>query len=149
MKAPSNARPAIARRTRSDRFLAALEPFIGDAPLPRPKPAAKPAAKPASVRVERKTSDTPWPERKSPAPSSMAETTRSTSRPTPPHGKKPVTPPAERPAKARTPAKDVIEEIDPFQPPKPTWEERLGPIGIAICAIVACAVAWLVTWKWF
>jgi hypothetical protein len=30
-----------------------------------------------------------------------------------------------------------------------SWEERLGPIGIAFIAIVACAAAWLVTWKLF
>jgi len=30
-----------------------------------------------------------------------------------------------------------------------SWEDRLGPIGIALIAIVACAAAWLVTWKLF
>jgi serine/threonine protein kinase len=30
-----------------------------------------------------------------------------------------------------------------------SWDERLGPIGVAIAALVACAVAWLLTWKLF
>jgi serine/threonine-protein kinase len=30
-----------------------------------------------------------------------------------------------------------------------SWEERLGPVGIAIFALVACAIAWFVTYKFF
>src|SRR5262249_25438716 len=30
-----------------------------------------------------------------------------------------------------------------------TWEDRLGPIGIAISALVVCALAWLLTWGAF
>jgi serine/threonine-protein kinase len=30
-----------------------------------------------------------------------------------------------------------------------SWEERIGPIGIAVFAIVACAIAWFVTYKFF
>ncbi|HMF13868.1 MAG TPA: protein kinase [Gemmataceae bacterium] len=30
-----------------------------------------------------------------------------------------------------------------------SWEERLGPVGIAVFAIVACAIAWFVTYKFF
>jgi serine/threonine-protein kinase len=30
-----------------------------------------------------------------------------------------------------------------------SWEDRLGPVGIAIFAIVACALAWFVTYKFF
>jgi len=30
-----------------------------------------------------------------------------------------------------------------------SWEERLGPMGIAIGAVVACALAWLLTWGLF
>ena len=32
---------------------------------------------------------------------------------------------------------------------KSSWEEKLGPIGIALGAIVMCALAWLLTWKLF
>jgi serine/threonine protein kinase len=50
---------------------------------------------------------------------------------------------AARPAPAKLPA-----GTKPAPPPLPagprrSWEERLGPIGIAICAIIACALAWL------
>jgi serine/threonine-protein kinase len=30
-----------------------------------------------------------------------------------------------------------------------TWEERLGPIGIAICAVLACILAWFLTYRLF
>jgi serine/threonine-protein kinase len=30
-----------------------------------------------------------------------------------------------------------------------SWEERIGPVGIAIFAIAACALAWFVTYKFF
>ena len=33
--------------------------------------------------------------------------------------------------------------------PAVPWEERLGPAGIAIGALVVCALAWFVTWKMF
>jgi serine/threonine-protein kinase len=33
--------------------------------------------------------------------------------------------------------------------PPPSWDERLGPLGIAIAAILACAVAWILTWALF
>jgi len=33
--------------------------------------------------------------------------------------------------------------------PERSWEERLGPVGIAVFAIVACAIAWFVTYKFF
>jgi serine/threonine-protein kinase len=37
--------------------------------------------------------------------------------------------------------------VQPY--PTVSWEERLGPAGIAIGALVVCALAWLVTWKLF
>jgi len=39
---------------------------------------------------------------------------------------------------------DFIEDA-----PSRSWEERLGPIGIALSAIVICVLAWLLTWKLF
>jgi serine/threonine-protein kinase len=33
--------------------------------------------------------------------------------------------------------------------PDPTWEERIGPIGVAVFALLACALAWFVTYKFF
>ena len=36
-----------------------------------------------------------------------------------------------------------------LQEPRLNWEERLGPAGVAVSAIVLCALAWLLTWKLF
>jgi serine/threonine-protein kinase len=33
--------------------------------------------------------------------------------------------------------------------PQYTWEERLGPVGVAFGAIALCALAWFLTWKLF
>jgi serine/threonine-protein kinase len=35
------------------------------------------------------------------------------------------------------------------EPPRPTLEDRLGPVGIALGAIAACILAWLLTWNLF
>jgi serine/threonine-protein kinase len=35
------------------------------------------------------------------------------------------------------------------QGPKGSWEERMGPIGITVFALLACALAWFVTYKFF
>jgi serine/threonine-protein kinase len=32
------------------------------------------------------------------------------------------------------------------EPRKGSWEERIGPIGIAVCATAACVLAWLLAW---
>jgi serine/threonine-protein kinase len=39
--------------------------------------------------------------------------------------------------------------LDKDAKPTPPWDERMGPIGIAVFALVACAIAWLVTYKFF
>ncbi len=33
--------------------------------------------------------------------------------------------------------------------PRPSWDERLGPVGIAIAAVVVCGLAWLLMWWLF
>jgi hypothetical protein len=30
-----------------------------------------------------------------------------------------------------------------------SWEERIGPTGLAIFAVIACAIAWYVTYRFF
>ena len=30
-----------------------------------------------------------------------------------------------------------------------TWEERLGPVGVILCALLACALAWFLTMYMF
>jgi serine/threonine protein kinase len=50
--------------------------------------------------------------------------------------------PAQPAAKAEVP--EVVEESG-----RRSWEDRMGPLGIAAAAILACVVAWLLTWKLF
>jgi serine/threonine-protein kinase len=40
-------------------------------------------------------------------------------------------------------------DFDTAYEPRRSWEERLGPIGVVIGAVVVCALAWLATWKLF
>ncbi len=73
----------------------------------------------------------------------------------------PATPPArasKRPAAPEPPLEEVAETPEPEvrRAPAPaydrdtrSWEDRLGPVGIAIGAIIACLLAWLVTWQLF
>ena len=59
--------------------------------------------------------------------------------------------PAPLPARA-TVAQEPKERVVPgyvHEGPGLTWDERVGPTGIAIAAIVACALAWLLTWWMF
>jgi len=59
-----------------------------------------------------------------------------------------VQPPAAEPKVVRpvprTSAREFTEESA-----NPTWDERLGPVGIAVSALVMCVLAWLLTWKLF
>jgi serine/threonine protein kinase len=59
--------------------------------------------------------------------------------------KQPLPPSAEP---ARTPSRPAMRDFTGLEP-KSSWEEKLGPIGIALGAIVMCALAWLLTWKLF
>jgi serine/threonine-protein kinase len=53
----------------------------------------------------------------------------------------PSDPPTAAPAKPAAPARPTPAATD--ERPRRSWEERLGPIGITVCAILACVVAWL------
>jgi len=56
--------------------------------------------------------------------------------------------PTPEPAPARTtPRAPRTDRFD--QEPAASWEERLGPTGVAIAAVVLCVLAWLLTWKLF
>jgi serine/threonine-protein kinase len=69
--------------------------------------------------------------------------------------------PAPVPRPTLLPKTDASEPVRPRlvagEPPNPvlqpwpqvSWEERLGPVGIVVSALVVCALAWLVTWKLF
>ena len=37
------------------------------------------------------------------------------------------------------------QQFPGFEDQKPSWDERLGPLGIALCAVLVCAAAWLLT----
>src|SRR5262249_14957441 len=54
---------------------------------------------------------------------------------------------------APAPGRNVISrwEINGLSEPAPKrrWAERLGSVGIAVFAVVACVVAWLVTYLFF
>jgi serine/threonine-protein kinase len=57
---------------------------------------------------------------------------------------------AEPPAKSEVEDSQIIQDLrGEFSAPRRTWEERLGPVGITVGALVACALAWLLTWKLF
>jgi serine/threonine-protein kinase len=112
-----------------------LKPLAGDAPV-LPEPAA---ARPALERRPPAPAATPRAERKrDPKNSAVRPRTGPSERPVPGE-------PRKAPAAARG-----EKQVSAFDPPvRRTLEEQLGPIGIAAIAIVACAAAWLVTWKLF
>jgi len=102
---------------------------------PEPPAAAPIPARSAPVQVPTRQS------LRASAPASPSRPQAAAAPPAPAPSQRPTTksPPKEKPA----PAASSWEE------PPLSWEERLGPIGIALCAIVVCAVAWLLTWKLF
>jgi serine/threonine-protein kinase len=103
-------------------------------------------------------------ERLRPSARAVADTPNPTSRPTPEppartapngpllptrqsmrNGPPPVAEPKPEPQPAaKAPVPEVADE-----PVRRSWEEKLGPIGIAAAAVVACVIAWLLTWKLF
>jgi serine/threonine-protein kinase len=157
-KAPEN------RYGSTREVIAALEPFAGDIPTPirRPGLAAPPAARSSNGARSQPPGaakhDIPSPEpRTGPA---LADTTRHAPYQTPSDGSKAAPAPGQRrPANARgapparTPVMPTRESLDgmtaELPPPKSGWEERIGPFGIVVCAVLACAVAWLVAWGVF
>jgi serine/threonine protein kinase len=112
------------------------------------------AMPPEPLPVERKAPLRPQPE--PPARSAPLQVpTRQSLRgapgaPAPVHRAEPTAPPAPPPA----PPKPIAREKKPqaaatWDEAPLSWEERLGPMGIAVSAIVVCALAWLLTWKLF
>jgi serine/threonine protein kinase len=58
--------------------------------------------------------------------------------------------PAPAPAKPKAAAKAPAKEKEADEAPRrSSWEDKIGPVGIALAAIVACVIAWLLTWKLF
>lgn len=48
----------------------------------------------------------------------------------------------------KAPARETFRAFSDPEP-GPTWEERVGPLGVALGAIAVCALAWFLTWKLF
>jgi serine/threonine-protein kinase len=123
-----------ARYPGTHELIEALEPLAGDVPPLRPSRAPAP--------VERR-----------PAPPSLSDTPRPERRPVPaPNGRNPERPPSPptRAVPAPAPRQAPSAPAAAFEAPvSRSWEERLGPVGIALLAILACAAAWVVTWKLF
>jgi serine/threonine-protein kinase len=113
-----------------------LTPLAGDVPVLPEHPVPRlPERRPALTAPGKGR-----PERKSDPVSTTARP-----KPAPPERSAPGNPPRTVPA----PAAGGLQ-VSAFNPPvRITLEERLGPIGIAAIAIVACAAAWVVTWKLF
>jgi serine/threonine-protein kinase len=132
------------------------------APAPRPPAGNGKPGQPEKAPAERRPAPVSPAERQAPAAgparsAGMQVPTRQSL-----HGTAPAAPsrrpePAAPPAAAPRPsAKPAAPEKKPqaaaaatWQEPPLSWEERLGPMGIAVSAIVVCALAWLLTWKLF
>jgi serine/threonine-protein kinase len=160
-----------ARYASTAEAIEALKPLAGgvDTRVPRPPTATHPSpgvdALASRLRPSASALDTPPPS----ARPTINGTPRTQPR-TPPlptrqstHGKKPS--PAPPPAAAKEGAEaEATEKPQPTQKPKATptspdftgghrervsLEDRLGPIGVAVCAMLLCAVVWFLTWKLF
>jgi serine/threonine-protein kinase len=92
---------------------------------------AAPAARPASNTAP------PAPGRASSVPTRTAPGPGPSSRPAPLPSAPPVAAAPAKPAAAANPGPPAADDK-----PRRGWEERLGPVGIAVCAILACIVAW-------
>jgi serine/threonine-protein kinase len=133
----------------------ALQPLAG----PSPAPAARHGAgrEPRSERrlVSPALGDTPRPERRLSPAAVLSDPTRAPSRGSHSRQPSPASPSApERqapaPPAAGPSATQEAATADSFNDkPKRGWEEKLGPVGVALCAILACVVAWLLSWKLF
>jgi serine/threonine-protein kinase len=109
-------------------------------PQPQPRAAAAPAQpRPAPIPVEKVSKQvgpsTPTPK---PQPGSVALPNRQSLR------NLPVPAPAAQQPPAAKPEGRVIPGHFEDRSPR-SWEEKLGPIGITLIALLACALAWLLT----
>ena len=140
-----------ARYGSTGQLIEALEPFAGEAPATKPARASLRQSGSRPARTGSDASETPWPEKKNPA--AMSETARPSSRPTPLPGRQRVPPtppkpsPAPRPTAQPRQGKENFAALDTGKPR--SWDERLGPVAIALIAMFACAAAWLISWKLF
>jgi serine/threonine protein kinase len=138
-----------ARYGNTTEVIEALRPFaaVGRAPRTAVRPALRPAPAPAPARE-------PRPERAGQASKGHAAGRSPNSTPPPPPSRTPAAP-AHAPAPSlptraslqAAPAPAAPGKTAPTQPvavemPRRSWDERLGPVGITVCAVLACALAW-------
>ncbi|HZT80943.1 MAG TPA: hypothetical protein VFA26_11995, partial [Gemmataceae bacterium] len=155
----------------------ALRPFAGAALAARPAPRLVPASRLVSVRDVRAPSAPPAsphetahlvarptvnhrpattaenpapppPPRSSPNINLPTRHSLSQDRPAAPVAVPVPTPAAHGPRPAPV-AERFAPAAVPAQPAKRPWDERMGPLGIALCAVLACVVAWFLTYKLF
>jgi serine/threonine-protein kinase len=128
---------------------------LGEVPRPVAKSAIPPApAIPAVPRppspVERRPAS---PARGSTPDAPAAAPPKASPAAAPPKASPAAAPPKASPAPAAAPAPRPALRTDFGMANDAgddrSWEERLGPVGIAIFAILACAIAWFVTYKFF
>jgi len=103
--------------------------------------AAQPASEPAQGVSP--STPTPCPKAAGTLPTRQALRGGKASAPAP----APKPPPAPEPVAEEPHEREVPGNV--LNGPRLSWEERLGPMGIAIGAIIACALAWLLTWGLF
>jgi serine/threonine-protein kinase len=132
-----------ARYGSTRQLIEALEPLAAAAPPPPSRAAARSASvkRPVAIPV---SPNAPKPQRRGAPPAPGGEKARGPERPKPAPPERAVPPPAPRTA----PARPSFSDAAVFDPPlRRSLEERVGPIGIAAIAIIACAIAWMITWK--
>jgi serine/threonine protein kinase len=147
----------------------ALQPWAGAAPTAK---ATRNMNKPGMARPERPTASPVSARPNGPPPVRSAQET-------PPPGMRPTDAPTRHPNRAPgLPTRQSLQHgrggsavppppsfepeapesfvppVSPAQEPQGTtsrrgWDERIGPIGIALCAILVCVLAWLLTYKLF
>ena len=141
-----------ARFPSTHEVIEALQPLAGPPPVSaRPGPGRK--SRSERRLVSPPLGDTPRPERRLPSSGVLNDPSRLSSRGAHSRQQMPGSQPDPERQAPSAPEPSVPQEgatADPFHDkPKRGWEEKLGPVGVALCAIIACAIAWLLTWKLF
>jgi serine/threonine-protein kinase len=168
-KAPESRYGSISEAVDALRPLAVAPAFATPA---RPRPVA---ARPVAVPVP----EAPRPAAAKPQPAAVAAAALADTPPTPGRVAAPESTPRPALAAFSLPTRQSLQQPPPAAPPAPipeppkaapkpipatatlipgafiddqpstSLEERIGPLGIAAGAILACVLAWLVTWKLF
>jgi len=119
--------------------VAAVPPPVERPHAPAPTPVAEPRPAPAAMPRNAPTAPT-LPTRQSLRASGALATAAAPAK----ANSAPAPEPTRPPARTKPARRGVYDEE-----PALTWEERLGPAGIAVTAVVLCVLAWLLTWKLF